>query len=558
MKLKTKITKKLLFVGIISILLTAVSLSFIFWYFFTEQVKSDLETCGNLAAEEYYKDNYEDFSYFKENGVRVTLIDKEGNVVTDNSTRSDKAKSENHNDRPEIIEAREKGSGESQRNSATIEKTSYYYARLLDNGYVLRVSQEADSVFSLLKGFFPLVVIIVLYVFAICLIFSAEATNGIIRPIKDMVIDPENVTYEELIPFSNIIEVQREKIKKHIENLKQEKEKINVLIANMSEGFVLFDMEKNVLMKNESAVKLLQANDVIKVNIINFSRAEKFIKAVDMALKGESNHIDLKIEDKEIQVLVSPVFHNNVQNGAIALIMDVTEKKKAENMRREFTANVSHELKTPLTSISGYAEMIEYGMAKPEDVKVFAHKICDEAGRLVALISDILKLSQLDEPLEQNQKQNVNLLDIAKECSENLKINADKRNIKVSCKGEDAVILGDKSLIYELVYNLCDNAIRYNKYGGLVEISIKKKEDKAILTVKDTGIGIPPEHQNRIFERFYRVDKSRSKKTGGTGLGLAIVKYIAEQHNASISLDSKLNQGTEITVSFMLNNNENI
>lgn len=557
MKLKSKITRKMLIVGVISILLTALSVSFAFWYFFTDQVKNDLKTYGKIAVMDYINsEGSNDFSAYAQNDVRVTIIDKEGNVILDNDVKNQIT--ENHNDRPEIIEAREKGYGESTRNSDTIEKTSYYYAQLMDDGSVLRVSKEAGSIFSVFGGIIPIIVFIVLYVFAVCLAFSAEATKSIIKPIEDMAVDTGNVTYEELIPFSNTIEEQREKINRQFEKLQQEKEKINILIANMSEGFVLFDLEKNVLMKNESALKLLQANDVINANVINFSRNEKFLEAIDKAIEGKNNNVDLNINGREIQVLASPVFSNNVQNGAICIVMDITEKKKAENMRREFTANVSHELKTPLTSISGYAEMIEFGMAKPEDIKGFAHKICREAGRLVTLIGDILKLSQLDEPLPQNQVQKVDLSELVQECAEDLKINAQKHSVEIDAYGEKAVIMGNRSLLYELVYNLCDNAIRYNKSGGSVEIKVNETDNRVNLTVADTGIGIPKEHQDRIFERFYRVDKSRSKETGGTGLGLAIVKYIAEQHSGIISIESESGKGTKITVSFPLAEDTNI
>lgn len=552
MKLKTKITKKLLVVGVLSILLTALSLSFAFWYFYSDQVKNDLVTYSDVAVDDYKNSAYEeDFSLYEKIGVRVTIIDEKGKVVFDNHQNLSVAEIENHNDRPEIIEAREKGIGKSTRDSETIGKMSYYYAVMLDDGNVLRVSKETGGMFSVFGGMIPIIIFIILYVFAICLAFSAEATKSIIKPIEDMAIDTQNVSYEELIPFSNTIEEQRQKINKQMEKLQQERDKIAILIANMSEGFVLFDLNKNVLMKNDSALKLLQANDVINVNAINFLRNEKFLKCVDKAIKGENNYVELNINEKTIQVMASPVFSNKVQNGAICIILDITKTKKAETMRREFTANVSHELKTPLTSISGYAEMIELGMAKPEDVKGFAHKICRESGRLVSLISDILKLSQLDEPLPEKQTQEINLTDLAHECVEDLKMNAQKHNVSISAEGESLNVMGNRNLLYELIYNLCDNAIRYNKHGGSVKVEIKNAQDNMVqLQVIDTGIGIPLDHQDRIFERFYRVDKSRSKETGGTGLGLAIVKYIAEQHKASIKLESQQDKGTKITVEF--------
>ncbi len=550
MKLKRKITNKLLLVGIISILLTAVSLSLAFGYFFSQQMATDLQTYGQIVAEEYSRDFDNDFESFSQNGVRVTVIDKNGQVVLDNMPDIIEHQMENHNDRPEIVKAREKGVGEIYRESDTLGNTHYYYAVLLENGQVVRVSKEIHTAFVIFGGMIPIVVLIIAYVFAICIVFSSEATKTLVSPIYDMVLNPENVTYEELIPFANIIEEQNLKIKKQIDKLQWEKEKISALMANMAEGFVLLDMNKNVLNANDSALKMLRAGRVKDKNIVNLSRDEDFIKIVDKAISGESNYRDVKIRDKEIQISASPVYYDDKQNGVICILMDVTEKRKAENIRSEFTANVSHELKTPLTSISGYAEMIEMGIAKPEDVNSFAHKIRRESARLVSLISDIIKLSKLEGPIELSQVQKINLFNIAKECAEDLQLQAEKKNVTISAKGQEVFITGNRNLIYELVYNLCDNAIRYNKPEGAVTAEVFAKDDFVYVRVSDTGIGIPLEHQDRIFERFYRVDKSRSKETGGTGLGLAIVKYIAEQHSGEISLKSQDGVGTEITVAF--------
>ncbi len=552
MKLKRKITNKLLLVGIISILLTAVSISLAFGYFFTEQTKADLKTFCQIAEVDYLANPEAGFESFAINGVRVTIVDKNGNVVLDNMS-TDETNHENHNDRIEIIQARKNGHGNGYRQSETIGVTSYYYAQLMGDEQVVRVSKDIGSYLVIFGGLAPIILFIIAYVFLICLVFSSEATKTLISPIHDMVLNPENVTYEELIPFANIIEDQNIKIKKQIDKLHWEKEKISALMANMSEGFVLFDMNKNVLNANDSALKMLNANKVNNVNIVNFSRNEILHKVVNKAILGEINYSDIKINNMEIQISASPVYSDNKQNGVICILMDVTEKRKAENIRREFTANVSHELKTPLTSISGYAEMIETGIAKPEDVKGFAHKICRESARLVTLIGDIIKLSQLEDPVEKNQLQKVNLLGVAKECAEDLKLNAEKRDVTISATGTDAVVLGDRGLIYQLVYNLCDNAIRYNKPEGTVNADVSVENNFAIIKITDTGIGIPTEHQDRIFERFYRVDKSRSKETGGTGLGLAIVKYIAEQHGGKITLKSEEGKGTQIAVTFATN-----
>ena len=452
----------MLLVGIISILLTAVSTSFAFGYFFTEQTKADLKTFCQIAVVDYGANSQSGFESFAKNGVRVTVIDKNGSVVLDNMG-TDQTNHENHNDRIEVVQARANGSGSGYRQSETIGVTSYYYAQIMDDGeQVVRVSKDIGSYLVIFGGLVPIILFIIAYVFLVCLAFSSEATKNLINPIHDMVLNPEKVTYEELIPFANIIEDQNRKIKKQIDKLHWEKEKISALMANMSEGFVLFDMNKNVLNANDSALKILNASKIKVVDINSFSHNDVLKKVVDKAVCGESNYSDIKTKNREIQISASPVYYDNKQNGVICILMDVTEKRKAENIRSEFTANVSHELKTPLTSISGYAEMIETGLAKPEDVKGFAHKISKESARLVTLIGDIIRLSQLEGPIEQKQLYNINLLSVAKECCEDLKIHAEKRGVEISATGTDAVICGDRSLIYELVYNLCDNAIRYN------------------------------------------------------------------------------------------------
>ncbi len=549
MKLKNKITKRFLLVGVISITLTVVSASFAFWYFYTDYVKDELRSFSKTAVS-VYNANPSDrtLKSLSTGGVRLTLINQDGAVVFD-SDAEDIAGLDDHSSRPEVEKARESGVGEDSRNSKTFGKTCYYCAILLDNGCVLRASLESAVAYSTFLGFLPFIGLIVLYVFAVCLAFSAEATKGIIRPIEKMAYNTDDIAYEELRPFAGIIREQREKIDSHMEKLQRERDRINVLIANMSEGVVLLDTEKNVLMKNQSAVTLLCANDIVNMNVVNFSRNSGFLQIVDEAAGGKNRETELDINGKSLQILASPVFSNNVQNGVVCIIMDITERKKAETIRREFTANVTHELKTPLTSISGYAEMIQNGMAQPGDIREFARKICCESARLVTLIGDILKLSSLDEGVEL-QNDDVNLAEVAAECAESLKVSAEKHDVTLNLNLQDAFMTGDRGMLYELVYNLCDNSIRYNKPGGRVDIEVSSGKSGVTLVVADTGIGIPPEHQDRVFERFYRVDKSRSKETGGTGLGLAIVKYIAIRHGGVVSLKSQSDKGSVVTVVF--------
>jgi len=380
---------------------------------------------------------------------------------------------------------------------------------------------------------------------------ASISTKRIVRPIEKMTEDITDVAYEELIPFANTIEKQQSQIKNQMAKVQLEKDKINALIANMNEGFLLLDMDKNILIENDSAASLLgtMRKNIVGENIITLSRNKEFINCVDEAIEGKSGTVKFEHKGKNVQVLASPVLSNGKQNGVICLIMNITEKEKTEKMRREFTANVSHELKTPLTSISGYAEMIENGMvANTEDIQRFAGKIHKEAGRMITLIGDIIELSHLDEPQKTLEKQYIKLRELTEECFDTLASSAEKRNVYLNLIGDDVIFHGNRSMIYEVIYNLCDNAIRYNNPGGKVDVIIKDKINQVEISVADTGIGIPQKHHSRIFERFYRVDKSHSKETGGTGLGLAIVKHIVEQHQGKIQLDSNENGGTTIKI----------
>lgn len=555
MKLKSKLTGRLCMIGLVSVILTAVSATLAFWFIFSQQAQDDLKTSGTLLASAYNQSTApsgEALSKIASEECRITLISPDGIVLYESDQEASEEHMDNHKNRPEIKQALETGAGSSARESDTIGRVTYYYAVRLQNGDVLRVSRQVDSVFSVFGGIIPILIVITVYVLLVCLVMASEMTKGIIRPIESMAKDPDVVAYDELVPFSNMIEKQRREIGEQMERIQQETDKINTIIANMEEGFVLLDGEKNVLMHNDSATRLLQSGpgDVIGNSFIRLSRNENVNHCIDSASKGRSCEAAFEVRERKLQLLANPVYSKGEQIGVICIIVDVTGKHALDRMRQEFTANVSHELKTPLTSISGYAEMIESGIAKDGDVKTFAAKIHKEAGRLVTLIGDIIRLSQLEEEPSQIQPVRVNMAPLVEECTDSLAISADKHKVSLETDVTPCTVRGDHNMLYELVYNLCDNAIRYNKENGSVLISVKPREGRVVLTVKDTGIGIPKEHQARIFERFYRVDKSRSKQTGGTGLGLAIVKHIAEQHKAAITLDSEVGIGTEITVTF--------
>ncbi len=488
---------------------------------------------------------------YESNILRVSLISPQGEVLYDSEPNIELSSFENHSDRPEFVSALEKGSGQSKRMSDTLGKTTYYYAIKADDGNIVRVSCTIENYIQVFLRLMPSLVFMIIVVFIVCIAMSKRSTKRILIPIEKMYENPDKVPYDELIPLADTIKSQQKEIRSQIRKLQLEKDKINTLIKNMSEGFILIDMDKNVLMSNPSASKLIGAedNEIEGTSLYAYSRNEVVMECVDSALKGESKSGDVTINGRVLQLLTNPVYSNDKQNGVICLIIDVSAKKKAEKMRREFTANVTHELKTPLTSISGYAEMIASGLVQPDDIQGFAKKIHKESGRLLSLIGDIIELSKLDESSSDENFTPVNIASIAKEVAEDLKANAEKHNVSICVEAKKVVVNGNRNQLYELVYNLCDNAIRYNREGGQVSITVNADESNKFIKVSDTGIGIPAKHQSRIFERFYRVDKSRSKETGGTGLGLAIVKHIAERHGATITVESNKN-GTTFIVKF--------
>jgi two-component system phosphate regulon sensor histidine kinase PhoR len=552
---KVKLSKKLLknfsVIAVVSILLTAVFSTAAFWFVFSDEQEAEVRQYTDKIISVYNSDSEIDLS--KNYGIgdfRVTLIKSDGSVVSD-SVDTDVNSMPNHSDRPEFEQAIKDGNGSSHRMSETLNKITYYYAEKTADGSVIRVAKTIDSIYGIFLFVIPSILIIMIGVFVVCTILAKRSTKKIIEPIKEMVDNGNGSPYDELLPLSQKIASQQRQIKRQMRRLQFEKDKISTLIENMAEGFILIDVDKKVLMSNYSASKLLGADDdgVTDKTLIAFSRNEVLNDCVDKALSGESKNGDTTVKGRALQIITNPVYSNGEKNGAICLIIDVSAKKKAEKMRREFTANVTHELKTPLTSISGYAEIIASGLVKPDDIPNFANKIHKESGRLLSLISDIMELSQLDEKFSDEEFAPVDLAGVAAEVAEDLRSNAEKHGITITVDTKTAVINGNRNQIYELIYNLCDNAIRYNRENGSVKIITGDDNEHPFVKVADTGIGIPEKHHKRVFERFYRVDKSRSKETGGTGLGLAIVKHITERHGGEISLESS-EQGTTFTARF--------
>jgi two-component system phosphate regulon sensor histidine kinase PhoR len=552
---KVKLSKKLLknfsVIAVVSILLTAVFSTAAFWFVFSDEQEAEVRQYTDKIIGVYNSDSEIDLSkYYGIGDFRVTLIKGDGSVVSD-SVDADVNSMPNHSDRPEFQQAIKDGNGSSHRMSETLNKITYYYAEKTADGSVIRVAKTIDSIYGIFLFVIPSILIIMIGVFVVCTILAKRSTKKIVEPIKEMADNGNGSPYDELLPLSQKIASQQRQIKRQMRRLQFEKDKISTLIENMAEGFILIDVDKKVLMSNYSASKLLGADDdgVTDKTLIAFSRNEVLNDCVDKALSGESKNGDTTVKGRALQIITNPVYSNGEKNGAICLIIDVSAKKKAEKMRREFTANVTHELKTPLTSISGYAEIIASGLVKPDDIPNFANKIHKESGRLLSLISDIMELSQLDEKFSDEEFAPVDLAGVAAEVAEDLRSNAEKHGITITVDTKTAVINGNRNQIYELIYNLCDNAIRYNRENGSVKIITGDDNEHPFVKVADTGIGIPEKHHKRVFERFYRVDKSRSKETGGTGLGLAIVKHITERHGGEISLESS-EQGTTFTARF--------
>jgi hypothetical protein len=552
---KVKLSKKLLknfsVIAVVSILLTAVFSTAAFWFVFSDEQEAEVRQYTDKIISVYNSDSEIDLSkYYGIGDFRVTLIKSDGSVVSD-SVDTDVNSMPNHSDRPEFEQAIKDGNGSSHRMSETLNKITYYYAEKTADGSVIRVAKTIDSIYGIFLFVIPSILIIMIGVFVVCTILAKRSTKKIVEPIKEMADNGDGSPYDELLPLSQKIASQQRQIKRQMRRLQFEKDKISTLIENMAEGFILIDVDKKVLMSNYSASKLLGADDdgVTDKTLIAFSRNEVLNDCVDKALSGESKNGDTTVKGRALQIITNPVYSNGEKNGAICLIIDVSAKKKAEKMRREFTANVTHELKTPLTSISGYAEIIASGLVKPDDIPNFANKIHKESGRLLSLISDIMELSQLDEKFSDEEFAPVDLAGVAAEVAEDLRSNAEKHGITITVDTKTAVINGNRNQIYELIYNLCDNAIRYNRENGSVKIITGDDNEHPFVKVADTGIGIPEKHHKRVFERFYRVDKSRSKETGGTGLGLAIVKHITERHGGEISLESS-EQGTTFTARF--------
>lgn len=516
---------------------------------FEDRIEKELKSEAGYIAYSVENGDTDFFSKFSGSDKRVTLIAANGDVIAD--TQAAASDMDNHADREEVKDALKYGSGTKVRYSETLTEKTIYYAQRLSNGNVLRVSTTQYTIVTIILGLMQPMIIVLVIAMALSFFLSSKVSKKLIQPINSIDLNnPENNdTYEELSPLLHKIINQRRTIDGQIEKAKQVQEEFKLITENMSEGFLVIDKNAKLLSYNSAALKLLDAS-AAEDNVLTLNRTSGFIDAVSNALKGRHAENTMLHADRTYNLIANPVFDKESVIGAVIVIIDVTETAKREAMRREFTANVSHELKTPLTSISGFAELMKSGGIPEETVVDFSNSIYTEAQRLISLVSDIIKISELDEKDNRLDRGSVNLYELAAEVINRLKPAAEKKNISFMLKGGDAETFGVRSIIDEMIYNLCDNAIKYNKNGGSVTVTVNNDGDKAKISVKDTGIGIPKTQQDRIFERFYRVDKSRSKAEGGTGLGLSIVKHGAMYHNADISVESEIEKGTTMTIAF--------
>ena len=477
---------------------------------------------------------------------RITWIDADGTVLID--TQVDEAAMENHSDREEIREAFETGSGSATRTSSTLTKRTYYEARRLRDGTVLRISASHESAWSLMIGMLWPVALIAALAIALSAMLARRIAKKIVEPLNQLDLEQplKNDVYEEISPLLHRIHRQHNQIKRHLEELRRKADEFSQATGAMQEGLVLLDSEGTILSINPAAKRLFEAGeDCVGKSLLTIDRTSAMRAAVNDALDKGRGWARANRNGRDYQFDLSRIESDGAVIGAVVLVFDITERLGAEQMRREFSANVSHELKTPLQGIMGSAELLENGLVRPEDTARFVGNIRKEAARLLNLIEDIIRLSQLDEGVEM-PVESVDMLALAENVKSILEKSAAEKQVTIRVSGEGFTLQGVRRMLHEMVYNLCDNAIKYNVPGGSVTIHAEKN----CLTVSDTGIGIPAEHQGRVFERFYRVDKSHSKASGGTGLGLSIVKHAAAHHKAEICLESTPGKGTAIAVRF--------
>lgn len=552
--MKKRIYLSICLASMITLLLTVVSAAGVMYRNMSSEVMGEVEaealfmsSAINLIDDEDEVMEYVSYAGKHSSENRITLISPDGVVKYDNY--ADISLMDNHLDRPEIVSALSDGTGRITRPSNTVGRQTYYYAVKLDSGNILRIATTSKNIVGLLGVSAPWLVMIIVIIFSAAMLTAKMLTDSVVKPINDLDLNEpaQNITYDELSPLLVRMDKQRGEIRSQMEKLSEQQREFEYITDSMSEGLVIFGNNGNIITANRSAKLILGSENAN--SYAELCRDSEYIRAVENALSGKAVTAKLEKGERIFELSASPVGFSE-KYGAVLFITDMTEREGAEKMRREFSANVSHELKTPLTSIMGAAEIIENGIAAPQDIPHFAGQIHKEASRLLTLIQDIIKLSQLDENSMLAEFEEVSLKTLCEDVISQLEEKAKDKNVTVSFEGPDVTLNGVRPVLFEMIYNLCDNAIAYNREGGSVTVSLSETASAKALTVSDTGIGIAPEHQSRIFERFYRVDKSHSKATGGTGLGLSIVKHGTLLHGGKISIESTVNVGTKISVVF--------
>ena len=552
--MKSRIYRSMLFLVVITTLMTSLLITGVIYREFYHRMQQEIRNEAFFLATGYNQHGQLDFSGMADQGnsSRITWVAKDGTVLYDNRAKA--ASMENHGNRPEIAAALESGTGEAVHLSETLGAQTFYRAVRLYDGTVLRVSATINSVYKAVLDLIPYIILILLPVLLLTMTIANLLTKKIIVPLNNLNLEQPlaNEVYDELSPLLSRMAKQNEEIGHQFKKLREKQEEFNAITENIREGIVVLNSKGRILSLNKSAAAIFGVSVTSNLNkhISTMNRSIALQKAVDAAMGGQLYEDTFSKGQNTFHLLASPVQDDDLVRGIILFIWDITDKQNAEKMRREFSANVSHELKTPLTSILGYAELIKNGMVAPEDLALAAERIYNEANHLISLIEDTIQLSRLDEKNVPLPFEEIDLLALAQDAAERLAPLAEQKQITLSVSGEKAIISGVRPILEEMVYNLCDNAIKYNKEQGTVDVKVGASAEQVRLTVADDGLGIPLEHQSRIFERFYRVDKSHSRDTGGTGLGLSIVKHSAEFHNARLELSSTPGKGTTVAVVF--------
>ncbi|MCM1007169.1 MAG: ATP-binding protein [Ruminococcus flavefaciens] len=544
-----KIIRSIILISTVSVLFASFIVMILMNRFFYKKIEIELHSEAELISNGI---EFGGADYLKKNNfndIRVLWIAKDGGILFDSEKNA-----VDYNDitnSKEIEEAFEKGQSSSSRKLINISQTALIYAMRLDDGTVIRVSDIHLSFLAQLAGIIKPLLMFLVIAAALSIMIADKVSRKIVQPINNIDLDHPKIeaNYSELAPLLNKLRIQNGRVNRQMEELRQSREQFSLITESMSEGIIIADQKLGILASNSGALALLEAEPVKEgQSIYSLNNSEMFRRCIQDAAGGRNSECILKTENGDREIIASPAKSGNVVNGIVVLIMDVTQKQELENMRKEFTSNVSHELKTPLTTIYGISDMLAGGLVKAEDTAQFGEKIKNEADRLITLINDIMSLSKLDEVSGFEQMEEIDIYELAGEVLIRLERAALEKNIKTELVGENIIYFGNRTVLEEIIYNLCDNAVKYNFEGGRIEVKVSHMPKTVFITVSDTGMGIPSQHTDRIFERFYRVDKSRSRKINGTGLGLSIVKHGVIYHGGTVRVESVAGKGSVFTV----------